>query len=342
MSSKVAVHGERQAGKGNLLLPFTFCLLPLILGADSTVRFLQEWGKEGAKPGEFHFPIGIAINQSDEVYVTDHYNNRVQKFSAAGKLLACIPVLPNPGGMAVDKSAKLYISHFPAARLSKQTTPDRISVYSTEGNFLFEFGKSGKGPGELSWPGGIAIDKDGRIYVADQTNRRVQVFDEKGKFLFKWGEYGIKPGQFGGNTSPKSRVGGPQFIAIDRAGNVYTTEASLGRVQKFTAAGKFLQAWGDLEDKPGSFGGLFTGFKASLRGPIGIGIDKYDRLWISAVSGRVQQFTGDGKYLRGIGAKQGTEPGQFFAPHGVALDSKGNLYVVDSYNHRIQKFATGK
>ena len=50
------------------------------------------------------------------------------------------------------------------------------------------------------------------------------------------------------------------------------------------------------------------------------------------------KFTPDGKYLRGFG-EAGTKPGQFYAPHGIAMDSHGNLYVVDAYNHRIQKFA---
>jgi DNA-binding beta-propeller fold protein YncE len=311
---------------------------------DDTVkpRFLLEWGKRGEKPGEFHFPIGLALNRAGEVFVTDHYNSRVQKFNGDGKLLACFPVLRNPGGIAVDAESKLYISHFPGSRLGKNATPDRISVYKSDGTFLFEWGKSGSGAGELSWPGGIALGKNGRVYVADQTNRRVQVFDAKGKFLFMWGEYGTKPGQFGGNTSPKSRVGGPQFVAIDSAGNIYTTEGSVGRVQKFTADGKFLMAWGDNDDKPGSFGGLFAPIKGNLKGPIGICIDRKDRIWVSAVSGRVQQFTKDGKYLGGIGGKQGSGPGEFLAPHGVAVDGRAHLYVVDAYNHRVQKFVVPK
>jgi DNA-binding beta-propeller fold protein YncE len=305
----------------------------------SEIHFVLEWGKKGKRPGEFHFPIGIAINRADEVFVTDHSNNRVQKFDANGKLLATFPVLPNPGGIAVGKGGELYVSHFPAARLGKEKTPDRISVYSPAGKLLRQWGSSGTGDGQLSWPGGLAVSREGRVYVADQTNRRVQVFDAGGKFLAKWGEYGTKPGQFGGNVGPRSRVGGPQFVALDSAGNVYTTEGSVGRVQKFTPDGKFLLAWGDNQDKPGSFGGGFGGFKASLQGPIGICIDKKDRVWVSAVCGRVQQFTRDGKYLRGFGATQGTRPGQFLAPHGLALDSRGNLYVVDAYNHRVQKFA---
>ena len=58
----------------------------------------------------------------------------------------------------------------------------------------------------------------------------------------------------------------------------------------------------------------------------------------SATNSRVQQFTNDGKYLRGIGG-EGTDPGRFDLPHGIALDSRGCLYVSDTMNYRIQKFA---
>ena len=167
------------------------------------------------------------------------------------------------------------------------------------------------------------------------------MFDREGKFLSKWGEHGSKPGQFGGKVSIRSRVGGPQFLAFDSKGNLYTTEGSEGRVQKFTPQGKFLLAWGDNEIKPGSFGGAFSGFKdrkATLQGPIAICVDKSDRVWVSAVCGRIQQFTDGGTYLSGFGSP-GTKPGEFYAPHGLAFDSRGHLYVVDAYNHRVQKFA---
>lgn len=303
-------------------------------------RFVREWGREGTEPGEFHFPIGIAINGADEVFVSDFYNGRVQKFSTEGKLLAVIPVLPNPGGIALNKSGDIFLAHF-AEKKRAERTADGISVYSPTGTLLRQWGRTGNNDGEFDCPGGLAIASNGTLYVADQTNRRVQRFDEQGKFLGKWGEYGMKEGQFGGNVSILSRVGGPQFVAFDRQGNLYTTEGSVGRVQKFTADGRFLAAWGDNQDKPGSFGGVFTGFKdrkATLQGPVAIIVDRDDRIWVSAVSGRIQQFTSDGKFLRGFGS-QGDQPGQFFAPHGLAFDSRGDLYVVDAFNHRIQRFA---
>lgn len=306
--------------------------LPLI-----AAEYVTSWGKQGDAPGDFYIPIGIAIDAAGAVYVSDHYNNRIQKFDSDGKLLAHFPVLPNPGGVTIAGD-ELFISHFPAARVSKEKTPDRVTVYSLEGKLLRQWGSTGSGDGQMDFPGGLAAGKAGEVYLADQTNRRVQVFDSQGRFLRKWGEYGLNPGQFGGNVAPKSRVGGPQFVAIDSEGNVFTTEASVGRVQKFTADGKLLLAWGSLDDKPGCFGGKLAAMKANLIGPIGICVDARDRLWITAVSGRVQCFTRDGRYLGGLGDQQGEATGQFSAPHGIAVNNQQELFVADTYNNRVQKF----
>ena len=303
-------------------------------------RFVLEWGQHGSAPGEFDVPIGVAVAAGGDVLVSDFYNARVQRFTPDGKHQASFEVLPNPGGMALDADGNVYLSHFPAMKSNEEKKPDRISVYSPQGKLLRQWGRTGTGDGEFDYPGGIAVTGGGRVYVADQTNRRVQVFDREGKFLFKWGEYGVSEGQFGGNVSPKSRVGGPQFVAIDGAGNVYTTEGSVGRVQQFTGDGKFLRAWGDNDDKPGSFGGHWRG-TTGLQGPVGICFDMSGLLWISSVGGRVQQFTREGKYLHGLGSGRGSEPGQFEAPHALAADA-GQLYVVDALNHRVQKFAIGK
>lgn len=312
--------------------------------ANAPPRFVTQWGKEGAANGEFEFPIGIAIHDQT-IFVTDHYNNRVQTFDFDGKHLASFDVLPNPGGITADHDGTLFISHFPVSRMSKEKNPDRVSVYSPSGKLLREWGQTGKADGEFDFPGGLAIGPDDRVYVADQTNRRVQVFDKQGKFIAKFGEYGTQPGQFGGNTNPKSRVGGPQFLAFDKAGDLYTTEGSMGRVQKLTREGRPILSWGNLNDEPGGFGGKFSGFKdkvANLEGPIGITVDPQDHVWVASINGRIQQFDTNGKLLGGLQSGQGPEPGKFFAPHTIAFNNRGDLFIVDSFNHRIQKFATGK
>ena len=155
------------------------------------------------------------------------------------------------------------------------------------------------------------------------------------------GKKGFQPGEFGGAPHPKAFFAGPTFLACDRLGNLFTTEASLGRVQKFTSDGSPLLAWGDNTVAPGKFGGDSTPFGPKMQGPTGICFDAQGRLWTNSIGGRIQQFSDQGDYLSGFG-EAGKKPGQFYAPHGLAIDGRGHLFVVDAYNHRIQKFDVGQ
>jgi tripartite motif-containing protein 71 len=306
-------------------------LLASSLGAaradEVTMRFLQEWGKKGSAPGEFDAPIGLAIDDNDEILVSEFRNNRVQRFSAEGRALGSFAVEPMPGGIAVDRQGRIFV----APMMSH-----KVCVYSPSGRLLREWGKHGKGDGEFDQPGGIAVAPDGTVYVADQVNRRVQRFSPEGKFLLKWGEYGTRPGQFDGKEKLPNRTGGPNFVAADANGYVYTTEAALGRVQKFTPDGRPVSWFGDNGTGPGGFGGR----PRNLPGPIAICVDRAGRIWVSSTNHRVQAFSPEGKFLGGAVALEPAEgPGGFHTPHGLAFDSRGSLYVADSQNHRIQKFA---
>ena len=293
-----------------------------------TPRCVAQWGGKGAEPGQFDSPIGVAISRRDEIYVTDYHNGRVQQFDTTGKLVRTFPTEPEPGGIAIDRAGRVYVGHF-----GYKSGRACVVVFTPDGKRLHDWGKTGTGDGEFDSTGGIAIAADGSLYIADQTNRRVQKFAPDGRFLLKWGRYGSAPGQFDGVENPKSRTGGPQFVAIDKQGYVRTTEARIGRIQRFTPDGRFDLCWGSNRTDPGGFGGR----PKNLPGPIALCFDRGGNLWISSTNNRVQQFTPRGEYLRGI-AETGEAPGQFHTPHGVAFDSRGRLYVVDSGNQRVQKF----
>jgi DNA-binding beta-propeller fold protein YncE len=291
-------------------------------------KFLLTWGTNGPGEGQFDVPIAI-VCRNDELWISDFRQSnieapgRIQRFDTEGRFLGAFHVEPMPGGLAFDREGLLYATHM---------MRHKVAVYDQAGKPLREFGKLGEAPGEFQQPGGIAFGPDGSLYVADQVNRRVQRLTPEGKPLAAWGKYGVATGEFGGNTSKASRVGGPHFLAFDSLGRLYTTEGSVGRVQKFDAEGAFLLAWGDNEIGPGHFGGA-TG----LKGPIAIAVSAKDEVWVGATNHYVQQFTLDGQFVRRIGG-EGAEPGQFRTPHGLAFDSRGHLYVVDTRNSRIQKF----
>jgi DNA-binding beta-propeller fold protein YncE len=103
--------------------------------------------------------------------------------------------------------------------------------------------------GSFRFPTGIAIDKDGNVYVADSWNNRIQKFTSDGTFITKWGSTGSGDGEF--------RF--PTGIAIDKDGNVYVADFSNNRIQKFTSNGTFITQVGSIEwnDNTRSFEGIF-------------------------------------------------------------------------------------
>ncbi len=309
---------------------------PVPAAAPAEPRFISTWGKKGDRPGDFYSPISIAITPSGELFVTDLNNARVQRFTTDGAYLGEFP-LPwdTPprrscmiGGMALDAQGLIYLSFM---------VQHKIAVYDPAGKVVREWGKRGAADGELFQPGGIVIRPDGTLFVADQCNHRVQRFTLDGQFVGKWGKHGSLPGRFGGPEPAGSRFAGPHFLAQDSQGRLYTTEGVLGRVQQLTPDGQPMSAWGNKSEKPGGFGAYPTGFSQNSFGPVGVMVDRHDRVWVSSLNDRVQCFTPHGTFLFAAGGP-GHEPGQWARPHGMAMDGKGYLYVADAGNERIQKF----
>jgi sugar lactone lactonase YvrE len=232
--------------------------------------------------------------------------------------------------------------------------------------------------GEFNFPGAVATDSAGDVYVADSSNNRIEKFDSSGVFLLAWGKdvggpsvefctvaancqagsVGGQGGEFAGN--------GPDGVAIDASGNVYVTESSGNRVQKFDSSGNFLLAWGKnvgglglgictvaASCQAGSSGGL----GGELFTPEGVAADASGVYVADFSNSRVQKFNSSGVFLGAWGKDVGgfgTEvcvvagscrtgtPGslgtEFSRPWGVATDPVGNVYITDASEFRVQKF----
>ena len=304
--------------------------------ARDEIQFVAEWGRKGDAPGEFHSPIGLAVS-NDTIYVTDVNNSRIQKFDTQGVYLASIHLPKDPpdemrtsaAGIAIDEGGLVYVTF---------TDQHLVRVYAEDGTLVRTWGKKGSGRGELLQPGGIVLGPNKSVFVADQGNHRVQRFTHDGECVASWGTHGSNQGQFGGAEKSGSRFGGPHFLAIDKRSRIFTTEGANRRVQRLSLRGKPQIVWGpDDANGAGAFGGLKTEFTPTLHGPVAVMVDAHDRVWVSSLNNRVQAYTPNGKYLMGIGEK-GSKRGQFWRPHGMAMDSNGYLYVADSSNQRIQKF----
>lgn len=306
-------------------------------GQEEQPVFLQEWGTKGTAAGEFSSPIGIAFTAQNELFVTDLNNARVQKFATDGRHLGGFDLpYDKPerrstmiGGIAIDEGGLLYLTYM---------VQHKVGVYRENGELVREFGKPGSGEGEFQQPGGLLFPSPQTVLIADQCNHRVQLFRRDGTYLSQWGRYGTADGEFDGVANKGSRFGGPHFIARDSQGRFFTTEGVRGRVQVFTGEGKFLAKWGDLGDQPGGFGSYAFGNFPHPFGPIGIAVDRHDRIYVSSLNNRVQCFQPDGKFLFAI-TGTGKDGGELDHPHGMAFDKDGLLYICDAGAQRIVKFS---
>jgi len=189
---------------------------------------------------------------------------------------------------------------------------------------ILSWGSQGAAPGQFTDPRGLAVDSEGRVYVADGNNHRIQVFDSNGQFVTQWGSQGAGPGQFQE----------PWGVAVDQDGNVYVADTWNHRLQKFDSEGSFLLQWGTF----GNTQGATVGQENVFYGPRDIAIDAAGNLYVTDTGNkRVVKFSPEAEFLGQWGGF-GLQSGQFHEPVGIDIDADGNIYVADTWNRRVQKF----
>lgn len=204
--------------------------------------------------------------------------------------------------------------------------PDPYSEGITTLAADFILGEPGSEPGQFNAPRGIAFAPDGSLYVADSRNHRIQHFTSDGQLLQTFGTFGdLMTGD-----APLGTFNEPWGVAVGPDGSVYVTDTWNHRVQKFSASGQPITAWGvfGLADTPGA-----------LYGPRGISVDAKGRVFVADTGNkRILIYDSNGSLLGAFG-ESGLQPGQFNEPVDVKLDSKGNVYVTDTWNQRVQVFS---
>mgnify|MGYP003296788950 CR=1 FL=1 len=159
--------------------------------------------------------------------------------------------------------------------------------------------------------------KTGNIYISDgYGNSRVHKYSPDGKLLLSWGESGSDPGQF--NIVHN--------ICTDRDGWVYVADRENNRIQVFDGNGKYETQWNNMHRPCALYMDVARQEPICYVGELGPGYSVNKDA--PNLGHRVDIYNKAGKRLARLGAKDaGEAPGQFIAPHGIAIDSRGDIYV---------------
>jgi sugar lactone lactonase YvrE len=258
-------------------------------------------------------PEGVTVDSAGNMYVLDD-NHRVSKYDSAGVFQGWIgSIATSPTGGASGCNGASVGTFTPGWCKGGTST-------------------SGTGDGMLNTPTDAAIDSSGNIYVADSGNSRINKYDSTGAFIGWIGKIATSPtggatgcsGASVGTATPGWCQGGtsssgsgdgmlssPTKISLDSAGNLYVIDMNAHRLVKYDSSGAFLGWLGKINTSP-------TGGAAGCNGAA------------------VGTFTPG--WCKGGTAWVGFGDGMMYYPRGVALDSSGNIFVLDSSNQRVSKY----
>ena len=320
-----------------------------------------------ATSAELYYLSGLALDKSGNFYFADRSDSVIRKVTASTGIISTVAgngtqghsgdgglatsaQLYWPDDVAVDASGNLYIADSYNNRIRKVTASGIISTIAGNGTS----GYSGDGGqalnAELNYPTAVAVDSSGNVYIGDWLNDRIRKVTPSGiiSTIAGNGTQG-STGDGGPATSAEIAIGTPG-MALDVSGNLYF--ASAYRVRKVNLS------TGIISTVAGNGVGGYTGDGGPATSanidPAGVTVDGSGNLYISnegsglaeqsvrqVISGTISTFAG-----RGTGCSQETNSvgdgcpatnAILVDPTSVAVDSVGNVYILDTYNYRVRK-----
>ena len=207
----------------------------------------------------------------------------------------------HPQYLAVDSEGNIYVTDLGNKRVQK---------FSSDGEFLTTWGKSGTLAGEFHYPSGIAVDEN-FVFVADRDLNKIQKFDHDGNFISEWGTKGSYDEQF---KFPNGITVSNNFVYVVDTGNQ--------RIQKFTTDGEFVLSFGSSGMGPGQF---LTAH--------GIDSDSDGNIYVTdRGNGKIEKFDSDGNYITSL---EYYGSNYIFAPEGIIVDKNNDIFVINSANDRV-------
>jgi streptogramin lyase len=274
-----------------------------------TYDVAEGWGK--LPPGwRFGWVPAVATDSQDRVYIYSRSEHPMVVFDREGRFLASWgeEVLKDAHGIFIDAEDHVWC-------VERET--HCVHKFTTDGRLLMTIGTPGS-PGEegrpFRLPTDIAFASTGEIYVSDgYGNRKVHKFSPQGELLLSWGREGSGPGEFNF----------PHGVRVDAQDRVLICDRENNRIQLFSTSGEYLTEWGGLLQPDFTY------------------IAPDGTIYVAELGLRVSVLSPEGERIAqwGNGVK-GAGPGEFLAgPHGIWVDSRGDVYVTEvQTDGRIHKF----
>ncbi|XP_078656564.1 tripartite motif-containing protein 3-like isoform X1 [Branchiostoma floridae x Branchiostoma belcheri] len=279
------------------------CSLTIDVGSDNPVLRL---GQKGSQQGQFDTPIDVAV-RGDRLYVADTWNQRVQVFDLSGKFCHSFSTSGNAASVAVQTDGTIVVN-----------SVKEMKKFSPSGKLLHKFPL-----GEYcTRPCGLAVQRDGRVVVADRDKHSIFLFEADGTLVKQVGGQGKGEGQFDQ----------PYFACVDKEDNIIVADKGNHHVQVFDRNLNYKHKFGQYGRQP-----------QDMWAPHGVSADSRGNIVLANVGctvdgvkhgKKLQVFRPDGTWVSTISS----DGDKLNLPHGVAVTEDGHVFVADAGDHCIRKY----
>ena len=301
------------------------------MAQSGSVQYGVVEGWEQLPKGYEHRDVaGVAVDGEDRVFLICRGDHPIMVYDRAGKFLSSWgegDFTYRTHGITIGPDGTVYCTDDGNHTIRQFTPTGKLLMTMGTLNTPSDTGYDGKdsiniprAAGPFNRPTNLAIGLKGDLYVSDgYGNCRVHVFSPSGTLKRSWGVSGKGPGQFHL----------PHGIAVAADGRVFVCDRENDRIQIFSPDGEYLAEWTDTQ-RPTHivFDGQGRAYVSELWWHKGQTSQRHGPIE-QPRHGRVSVFDRDGRLLARWGTPDATAPGSFAAPHGIAVDSRGDLYVAE-------------
>ncbi|MDA0746243.1 MAG: hypothetical protein O2954_06975 [bacterium] len=310
------------------------------------------------------YPSSVVVDQTGNLYIADSGNNRIRKVDANTGIistiagngdrqysgdggLATFAQLDDPSSVAIDLAGNIYIADSRNSRIRKvDAATGIISTFSGDGNYSYS---GDGGPATLAsfrYPGDVAIDGSGNLYIADTSNHRIRKVDAVTGIISTIAGSSNSGSSGDGEPATLASLVYPSSVAVGQNGNLYIADSSNLLIRKVDATTGVISTFaGNGKESYSGDGQAAT--LALLNNPVSVAFDQIENLYIVDRDNKrirkVDSATGIISTVAGNGVSRYSGDGglatlaSFQDPYSVAVDQTGNLYIADSGARRIRK-----